>query len=41
MIGVDEHKWRHVRGHSESSFVRAIFDPTPVNDGTGPSFCWR
>lgn len=36
-LGVDEHKWKHVRGHGESSWVTVLIDLTPVIDGTGPA----
>jgi transposase len=34
VIGVDEHRWSHTRGHGEG-FVTVIIDLTPVFDGTG------
>ena len=34
-LGVDEHKWKHVRGHGDSSWVTVLIDLTPVVDGTG------
>ncbi|MGB6243573.1 ISL3 family transposase, partial [Gordonia sp. (in: high G+C Gram-positive bacteria)] len=34
-LGVDEHKWKHVRGNGESSWVTVLIDLTPVIDGTG------
>ena len=37
VLGVDEHKWKHVRGDGSSSFVTVLVDLTPVVDGTGPS----
>lgn len=37
VLGVDEHKWKHVRGQGEPSFVTVIVDLTPVLDGTGPA----
>jgi transposase len=37
VIGVDEHKWKHVRGHGDPSFVTVIVDLTPVVEGTGPA----
>lgn len=37
VLGVDEHKWKHVRGHGDPSFVTVIVDLTPVLDGTGPA----
>lgn len=37
VLGVDEHKWKHVRGHGDPSFVTVIVDLTPVVDGTGPA----
>lgn len=37
MLGVDEHKWKHVRGQGDPSFVTVIVDLTPVIDGTGPA----
>ncbi|GAA3971968.1 hypothetical protein GCM10022231_36700 [Gordonia caeni] len=36
-LGVDEHKWKHVRGQGEPSFVTVLIDLTPVIDGTGPA----
>lgn len=35
VLGVDEHKWKHVRGQGDPSFVTVIVDLTPVIDGTG------
>jgi transposase len=35
VLGVDEHKWKHVRGDGSSSFVTVLVDLTPVVDGTG------
>ena len=35
--GVDEHKWKHVRGQGDSSWVTVLIDLTPVIDGTGPA----
>ena len=35
VIGVDEHKWKHVRGQGDSSWVTVIVDLTPLTDGTG------
>ncbi|OZC31606.1 ISL3 family transposase [Gordonia polyisoprenivorans] len=35
VLGVDEHKWKHVRGKGDSSFVTVLVDLTPVVDGTG------
>ena len=32
---VEEHKWKHVRGKGDSSFVIVLVDLTPVVDGTG------
>ena len=37
VLGVDEHKWKHVRGDGSSSFVTVIVDLTPQVDGTGPA----
>ena len=37
VLGVDEHKWKHVRGDGGSSFVTVLVDLTPVVDGTGPA----
>jgi transposase len=40
VIGVDEHCWRHPRGHNSHQlerFVTVIIDLTPVRDGTGPA----
>jgi len=37
ILGVDEHKWKHVRGDGSSSFVTVLVDLTPVVEGTGPS----
>lgn len=34
---MDEHKWKHVRGQSDPSFVTVIVDLTPVVDGLGPA----
>lgn len=36
-LGVDEHKWKHVRGQGDPSFVTVLIDLTPVVDGTGPA----
>lgn len=36
-LGVDEHKWKHRRGHGDPDFVTVIVDLTPVIDGTGPA----
>ncbi|GAB08717.1 putative transposase [Gordonia araii NBRC 100433] len=36
-LGVDEHKWKHVRGQGDPSFVTVLIDLTPVIDGTGPA----
>lgn len=36
-LGVDEHKWKHVRGQGDSSWVTVLIDLTPVIDGTGPA----
>lgn len=35
MIGVDEHRWAHVRRPGEDGFVTVIVALTPVLDGTG------
>ncbi|WP_267617362.1 ISL3 family transposase [Gordonia bronchialis] len=37
VLGVDEHKWKHVRGQGDSSFVTVLVDLTPLVDGTGPA----
>ena len=37
VLGVDEHKWKHVRGHGDSSWVTVLVDLTPIVDGTGPA----
>ena len=37
VLGVDEHKWKHVRGDGSSSFVTVLVDLTPAVDGTGPA----
>lgn len=37
ILGVDEHKWKHVRGQGDPSFVTVLVDLTPVVDGTGPA----
>jgi transposase len=37
VLGVDEHKWKHVRGQGDPSFVTVIVDLTPVIDGAGPA----
>ena len=36
-LGVDEHKWKHVRGQGDPSCVTVLIDLTPVIDGTGPA----
>ncbi|WP_182360007.1 ISL3 family transposase [Tomitella gaofuii] len=36
-LGVDEHKWKHVRGQGDSSWVTVLIDLTPAVDGTGPA----
>ncbi|MCF8609292.1 ISL3 family transposase [Gordonia sp. HY285] len=36
-LGVDEHKWKHVRGQGDSSWVTVLIDLTPVIDCTGPA----
>lgn len=28
VLGVDEHKWKHVRGDGSSSFLAVLVDPT-------------
>src|SRR5690606_6698011 len=33
VLGVDEHKWKHVRGKGDSSFVTVLVDLTPIVDG--------
>lgn len=35
VLGVDEHKWKHVRGDGSAAFVTVLVDLTPVVDGTG------
>ena len=35
VIGVDEHRWAHVRRAGEDGYVTVIVDLTPVLDGTG------
>ena len=35
VIGVDEHRWAHVRRPGDDGFVTVIVDLTPVLDGTG------
>ncbi|MGK2855313.1 MAG: hypothetical protein ACSLE3_14615 [Microbacteriaceae bacterium] len=35
VIGVDEHRWAHVRRPDDDGFVTVIVDLTPVMDGTG------
>ncbi|MDL9939048.1 ISL3 family transposase, partial [Gordonia sp. ABSL1-1] len=35
VLGVDEHKWKHVRGQGDSSFVTVLVDLTPLVEGTG------
>ena len=40
ILGVDEHKWKHVRGQGDPSFVTVLVDLTPIVDGTGPARCW-
>lgn len=37
VLGVDKHKWKHVRGDGSASFVTVIVDLTPAVDGTGPA----
>ncbi|PVY95462.1 transposase [Actinomycetospora cinnamomea] len=37
MIGVDEHKWSHVRGADADGLVTVITDLTPVVAGQGPA----
>jgi transposase len=37
VLGVDEHKWKHVRGDGTPGFVTVIVDLTPQVDGTGPA----
>jgi transposase len=36
-LGVDEHKWKHVRGQGDSGWVTVLIDLTPVVEGTGPA----
>lgn len=35
MIGVDEHRWSHVRRRADDGYVTVIVDVTPVLHGTG------
>lgn len=35
VLGIDEHSWKHVRGHGEDSFATIFLDLTPLIDGTG------
>jgi transposase len=35
VIGVDEHRWSHVRRRGEDGYVTVIVDLTPVLEGTG------
>jgi len=35
VLGVDEHKWKHVRGDGSPGFVTVIVDLTPLVDGVG------
>jgi transposase len=35
VLGVDEHKWKHVRGDGTPGFVTVIVDLTPLIDGIG------
>lgn len=37
VLGVDEHKWKHVRGDGTPGFVTVIVDLTPQIDGVGPA----
>lgn len=37
VLGVDEHKWKHVPGAGERSFLTVLVDVTPVRDNTGPT----
>ncbi|WP_059037050.1 ISL3 family transposase [Gordonia desulfuricans] len=37
VLGVDEHKWKHVRGKGDPNFVTVLVDLTPIVDGTGPA----
>ena len=37
VLGVDEHKWKHVRGDGTPGFVTVIVDLTPQVDGVGPA----
>src|SRR5690625_8040725 len=37
ILGVDEHKWKHVRGGGEDSYVTILVDLTPTIQGTGPA----
>lgn len=37
ILGVDEHKWKHVRGGGEEDFATILVDLTPAIEGAGPS----
>jgi hypothetical protein len=37
VIGVDEHRWAHVRSAQADGFVTVITDLTAVVNGTGPA----
>jgi transposase len=37
VIGVDEHRWSHVRHRGDDGYVTVIVDLTPVLEGTGPA----
>lgn len=37
VLGLDEHKWKHVRGDGAPGFVTVIVDLTPQIDGVGPA----
>lgn len=36
-LGLDEHKWKHVREQGDPRFVTVIVNLTPVIDGPGPA----
>lgn len=37
ILGVDEHKWKHVKGQGEDSFATVLVDLTPAITGAGPA----
>jgi len=37
ILGVDEHKWKHVRGSGQASYVTILVDLTPAIEGSGPA----